>query len=143
MKYLILLILAFSSCVPAEVKATYTFSDLEPAKTTELSNVFQPVFQQLGIRIGGGKAFRYEGKDDRAFLATIDRFYLEHPGFCPLQDAFFVAPDQSLYMTLAAKDFEVAAFIYDQSRRPSLIFAYLGGKSIKKIPTIPCRTAVK
>ena len=144
MKYLIvLLVLVINSCVPVEVKADYVFSDLEPAKATELSTVFQPVFKQLGIRIGTGKAFRYEGKDDRAFLATIDRFYLEHPGFCPLQNAFFAAPDQSLFMTLAAKDLEIAAFVYDQSRRPNLVFAYLDGKSTKKIPTVPCKTATR
>jgi hypothetical protein len=136
------ILLFLASCVPAVLQ--YKFNSLDENKAREMATSFIPQLKAIGVQLEDrGTAFQYQGIDERAFLAVVDKFYLEHPGFCPLQDAFFIAPEQNLYMTVAAKELEVAAFIYDQSQKPNLTFAFFNGKSSKKIPTIPCKTATK
>jgi hypothetical protein len=45
-------------------------------------------------------------------------------------------------MTLASDNgTRVRAFLYDQSRRPRLRFAYAEGTSTRRLPAISCRTA--
>jgi hypothetical protein len=135
-------LLSLAACVPAAVQ--YKFNNLGEIKAREMATTFIPQLKAIGVQLEDrGTAYQYQGSDERAFLAVADKFYLEHPGFCPLQDAFFIAPDQSLYMTVAAKDLEIAVFIYDQSQKPNLTFAFFNGKSTTKIPTVPCRTATR
>jgi hypothetical protein len=137
-----LLLVSLMSCVPAVLQ--YKFNSLDENKAREMVASFIPQLKAIGIQLEDrGTAYQYQGSDERAFLAVVDKFYLEHPGFCPLRDAFFIAPEQNLYMTVAGKELEVAAFIYDQSQKPNLTFAFFNGKSTKKIPTIPCKTATR
>jgi hypothetical protein len=108
----------------------------------ELSLPFAQTLATLDIRLEQGTAFRYEGADNNAFLAAIDRFYLENPGFCPLEKAFFYADNKTTLLTLAAKPntTQIRAFIYDLAGRPKLSFAYFVGSSRSVQKTAPCRS---
>jgi hypothetical protein len=137
-----LLLVSLMSCIPAVVQ--YKFNSLDEIKARDMVASFIPQLKAIGVQLEDrGAAYQYQGSDERAFLAVVDKFYLEHPGFCPLQDAFFIALEQNLYMTVAGKNLEIAAFIYDQSQKPNLTFAFFNGKSTKKISTVPCKTATK
>jgi hypothetical protein len=136
---LVFLLAGLMSCVPSQVK--YDYVSLPQSQVQELSAPFLKDLSKVGVKLETGAAYRYDGSDDRAFLATIDRFYLENPGFCPVENGFFFLEDRQLYLTLAAKDLQVRAFIYDQSLRPKLIFAFINASSATKLPVTPCQTA--
>jgi hypothetical protein len=133
------LMVGLMSCIPSQVK--YEYINLPQSQVQALSAPFVNDLTKAGIKLETGSAYRYDGSDDRAFLATIDRFYLENPGFCPVENGFFFLEDRQLYLTLAAKDFQVRAFIYDQSLRPKLLFAFINASSATKLPVTPCQTA--
>lgn len=123
------------------VTPTYTFQSLESARGLILIEPFRTVLNDLEIRIESGQAFRYDGDDDRAFLAAADAFYTTSPGFCPLREqAFHFLETQAVFMTIAAKELQVRVFVYDRTERPKLEYAYLNGSSTKKLEVTPCRT---
>jgi hypothetical protein len=134
-------------CAPRTVPDAYSvvFLETAPSVASELSLPFAQVLASLEIRLDSGTAFRYEGADNNAFLAAIDRFYLENPGFCPLEKAFYSAENKTTLMTLAAKPntTQIRAFIYDLASRPKLSFAYFVGLSRTVQKTAPCRSAGK
>ena len=86
-------------------------------------------------------AQRYEGNDNRAFSLAIDRFYLEHPGFCPVVGGFLISSSGRSAVTFTAdeKGREVRAFVYDLVSRPRFSFAYVKGSSREVLPVTPCR----
>jgi hypothetical protein len=149
MKWLVAISLAaFIGCAP-QVKApdayTVPFPDASPEIANTLLKAFTTTLKDLGITLTleGVKAYRYEGVDDRAFLAATDRFYLDVPGYCPLERAFYYADNKTTLMTLAAKpnSNQVRAFIYDLATRPKLVFAFYFGTSRTPLKIAPCRTA--
>ena len=140
------------SCAPANQvrvpKADYLFTPLAATAVSTLAQPFKSNLERVGITLEEGQAFGYEGDDERAFYAAVDKFYLEHPGFCPVENAFLNAAN-SLYLTVAARPAarpgdpgtvgEVWAFVYDQSRKPKLTFAFVKGSSSRAIAGTPCR----
>jgi hypothetical protein len=135
------LAVAFIGCAPRGAPI-YTFQSLETARALALIEPFRAVLKDLEIRVEGGRAFRYDGDDDRAFLAAADAFYMESPGFCPLRDgAFHFLEGRAVFMTIAAKELQVRVFVYDRTERPKLEYTYLNGSSMKKLEVTPCRTA--
>jgi hypothetical protein len=134
-----------TACAPKAVPNAYSvpFQSLPSTEAVMLSEPFQATLTSLGIvlNISESKVFRYEGTDDRSFLAAVDRFYLESPGFCPLEKAFYPGAN-NISMTLAAKSgtTQVRAFMYNLSTRPKLVFAYIFGTSRNPLKTAPCHT---
>jgi hypothetical protein len=88
-----------------------------------------------------GTAQRYSGDDTRAFSLIIDRFYLEHPGFCPVTNGFMISATGKTAVTFATDEdgSEVRALVYDLSSRPNFSFVFLRGFSRNKLPVTPCR----
>jgi hypothetical protein len=149
MKKVVAILLAFlAGCAP-QVKPpdaySVPFQDASPEVATALAKGFSQTLKDLGVTLmlEGAKAYRYEGVDDRAFLAATDRFYLDAPGHCPLERAFYYADNKTTLMTLAAKpnSNQVRAFIYDLAVRPKLVFAFYSATSRAPLKTVPCRTA--
>ena len=137
---LLTLTLALISCAPTVVAPR-----LEPVSGDALawSREFTDVLTHYRIGLTRGQVYRYDGADERAFLAAVDGFYLEAPGYCPTVDAYQLAATGTLQMTLAAKDNGVRALIYDLSAKPRFIYAILEGSSAEKLPVTPCRTATR
>jgi hypothetical protein len=150
------LALGLAACAPARqgppVRPEFTFNPQSETVTAALSQAFKSPLYDARIRLGKGKSFKYEGTDQRAFLAMIDRFYLEHPGFCPVENAFLFDQEHQVYLSLAAhpgtgigaaspEAREVRVLVYDQSQQPQLTFAFFEGLSTNPITASPCRTS--
>jgi hypothetical protein len=104
---------------------------------------FSEVARRFELRItdGGQTASRYSGSDGNAFLFIVDRFYAQHPGFCPLEvNGFHAHLEGKVFLTLAAKGLEVRGFVYDLSARPAVTFAFFAASSPTVLKTQPCRT---
>jgi hypothetical protein len=102
------MLLLSSACVPrAAAPDPYTVPFIEATSevTNQLLEPFTSTLSSLGITVSPetAKAYRYEGNNDTAFLAAIDRFYLENPGFCPLEKAFYYADNKTTLITLFTK----------------------------------------
>lgn len=143
MRYTLLLTLLLCACAPRvqpEQQLPTTTADLETFQS--LIAPFREDLAALGISVRSYQAHRYEGTDPNGFVQATNRFYQTYPGFCPLTEAFYVAADGVRFMTLAGNNgLEVRGFLYDQSRRPRLSYAYFSGSSGQVLPAISCETA--
>jgi hypothetical protein len=75
---------------------------------------------------------------------ATNQFYLSNPGFCPLDEGkgFFVSETGVVFLTLASNNTTlVRGFLYDQSLRPKLKYAYFSGNASIDLPSIICETA--
>ena len=126
---LFFLLLVLVACAPAAKPAPrppVTTGDLLTYQ--RLVAPFANDLERLGITLTGYQTYRYEGNDPNGFVAAINTFYQVYPGFCPLADAFYAAPNNVQFMTLASDNgTQIRAFLYDQSRRPRLTYAYVQG----------------
>ena len=134
------LALLFIACAPAVNAPRFEAVGGEALAWTR---DFADVLEYHRISFTAGQLYHYSGNDDKAFLAAVDGFYLEMPGYCPIKDGYHVAPIGALQMTLAAKGSGVRALIYDLSRKPAFTYAILAGSSQQPLPVTPCRTATK
>jgi hypothetical protein len=131
--------------VPVSQKVEYKFLPLTENVGLELVNPFKDQLKNLEIQLGSGMAYQYDGNDSRAFLVVVDRFYQEHPGFCPLvENGFLYLENQpGLFMTLAAPlqpqaGNPVIALVYDQTFKLKLTFVSLKGASRKVLAVNKC-----
>ncbi len=141
----LILIFVLAACVPVNNKVEYAFAPLSEQTGLELTKPFDDQLKMLGIRLGPGLAYQYNGNDSRAFLFVVDRFYLEHPGFCPLAENGFLYLENNtgLFMSLAAPiepqtGNPVIALVYDQNAKPKLRFVSLQGSSRTILPVTKC-----
>ena len=96
---------------------------------------------RLGVSLTGYTTYRYEGSSPNGFVQAVNTFYRTNPGFCPLVEAFYVAPSGVQFMTLAGNNgTQIRAILYDQSRRPKLTYAYVEGTSRQPLPAVVCET---
>jgi hypothetical protein len=140
MKISIAIILLLVSCAPAVVAPRF-----EPVAGDALnqSQEFTEILEHYKITLTNGKLYRYDGNDERAFLAAVDAFYLEKPGFCPVVDGYYVTPNGQHQLTLAAQKTNIRAFIYNLSNKPKFEYAVLEGSSLEPLPVTPCRPAAR
>lgn len=104
---------------------------------------FNGVMQDLAVtQYKGYESYQYQGKDEEVFKRVINGFYLRNPGFCPLTGtAFFAAEDGVRFMTLLGNSTgELRGFLYDQSRRPGLTYAYFAAKGEGAYQGMACKT---
>lgn len=113
---------------------------LGEAEYWQLVAGFESTFQELGVNVSRASVYAYDGTEFGAFEQALNRFYRLNPGFCPLQNAFFVRGEDLVFMTVTARGKDVRAFVYDQNSRPKLKYAYLQGMSQEALPTNVCRT---
>jgi hypothetical protein len=132
------LFIALMGCAPPAVTFQFTPTTTSPLN---LARVFPDVLQYYKIQFSKGTSFEYTGTDERAFLAVVDSFYLEVPGYCPMIDGYHVSSTGFWQMTLAAKDKGVRALIYNLNQKPKFEYAILEGQSLEPLPTRPCSTA--
>jgi hypothetical protein len=147
MRWWILGILFLASCTPA------TSSTSSPTTTTAANSAdeetfrfltapFEQTLRDLNITVTSFETFRYDGDDPNAFITAVNEFYKSNPGFCPLQEAFYPASNGLQFMTLAGNNAtQVRGFLYDQSRKPKLTYAYFEGQVSGLLPAIACETA--
>jgi hypothetical protein len=133
------------ACVPVNQKVEYKFLPLTESIGLELVKPFKEQLKNLEIQLGSGIAYQYDGSDSRAFLAVVDRFYQEHPNFCPVSENGFLYLEKQpgLFMTLAAPlepraGNPVIALVYDQTFKPKLTFVSLKGSSRKVLAVNKC-----
>lgn len=142
--YLVLSVLLglLTACVPVARE------HIEPAQATadlatfeRLVAPFENELDDLGITVLTFQTYRYNGDNPKAFIEAINTFYRQNPGFCPLQEAFYPAQNGVQFMTLAGRNgLEIRGFLYDQSRRPRLTYAYFSGSSTQVLPATVCET---
>jgi hypothetical protein len=145
MRKFILLTLLLVACAPSVQTGGSSSLPVNEASGETLAMLLTPfsnTFSQLGIVVTEGKAYRYEGDDVNAFIQAINDFYKANPGFCPLEQAFYPAESGLQFLTLAGNNTtEVRGFLYDQSRKPRLTYAYVEGVSSQTYQAKPCETA--
>lgn len=125
----------------AEQRIVFTEGDGESVLPT-LVAPFHAYLEGRRIELMGARAFRYDGADPNAFVVAINKFYRDHPGFCPLVDAFAAAPDGQRFLTLASDGTtSIKVFLYDHSERPQLTFAFADATSARVLPVTRCETA--
>lgn len=147
-----LLLLLFAGCAPAvgdlgtvplapQDADGIEFAPAGSEVLAELLSPFRADLAALGIEVTSGAAYAYEGADPNGFVVAINEFYRRNPGYCPLTEAFYAAPDGLRFMTVTGDGgTSVRAFLYDQARRPRLRFAYLEGTSQRPLSAVQCRT---
>ena len=143
----IVLIALLEACTPAAGGAGSVETEpvevetAEAATFTKLAAPFREELRRLGVEVGPVRVYRYEGSDPNAFIEAINTFYRDNPGFCPLVEAFYPAENGVQFMTLAGDNrYNIRGFLYDQSRRPALTYAYFEGTSARVLPAISCET---
>ena len=140
------LLLLLVACAPATETAVEppTQTSDPAANLATYRNLAQPFaadLERLGVTLTGYQVYRYEGADPNGFISAINTFYREYPGFCPLVEGFYAAPSGVQFMTLAGDNgTRIRAFLYDQSRRPRLTYAYAEGTSQQPLPAVVCET---
>jgi hypothetical protein len=105
---------------------------------------FNSTLSNLGVkRITSYRAYKYTGNDDSGFIQAINDFYLTYPGFCPLVDnAFYPAQNGIVFLTLASNNSpQIRGFLYDQSQKPRLTYAYFEASGESSFSSISCKTA--
>ena len=142
---LVSLLLFLVACAPATKPATQPpVVANDPALYQQLVAPFEEDLGRLGITLTNYRTYRYEGSDPNGFITAINTFYQAYSGFCPLTEAFYAAPSGTQFMTVASDNgTQVRAFVYDQSRRPRLIYAYVEGVSQQPLPAVVCETVGK
>ena len=145
----LLCLLFLIACAPATETATEPpVQPSDPAANlATYQNLVAPFaadLERLGITLNDYQIYRYEGADPNGFIGAINAFYREYPGFCPLIEAFYAAPNGVQFMTLASDNStQIRAFLYDQSRRPRLTYAYASGTSQQPQAAVVCETATE
>ena len=137
-------LLLFASCAPSASNPTETGQLVVDEQTayTGLVAPFEVDLRQLGIVVTNYDAYYYGGSDPNAFIEATNIFYQSNPGFCPIQNAFYAAANGLQFMTLASNGgTQIRGFLYNQSRRPRLTYAYFEGTSATTVLTSPCETA--
>lgn len=137
------LLMLVSACAPAVTSANFEYAPLSATTAQAMVQGFAPTLEGLAINLerGSETALRYAGSDQQAFLAIIDRFYQQNPGFCPLERGGFHSDTSGkVFLTIAAKGLEVRGFVYDLSARPRIDFALFAGSSAVVLKTQACRT---
>ena len=145
MKYLVFLsslLLLLCSCVPASSTATddLALSSSQKESFQYLMTPFERDLRELGISLGDYESYEYRGSSQDGFTQAVNTFYRDNPGFCPLGNAFYASETGLQFMTLAAKGIDVRGFLYDQSRRPALSYAYFDGVAETAQAVIVCET---
>ncbi len=108
-----------------------------------LLDPFNLVMQDLDVtQYKRYESYQYQGKDEEVFKRVINQFYLKNPGFCPLAGtAFFAAEDGVRFMTLLGNSSgELRGFLFDQSRRPGLTYAYFAASGKGVYQGVACKT---
>ena len=136
------LILLLAACAPSTEPAQEPVSATHDlAAYTRLVAPFEGDLARLGVTLTGYQTYRYEGSSPNGFVQAVNTFYRVYPGFCPLAEGFYVAPSGVQFMTLAGNNgTQVRAFLYDQSRRPKVAYAYVEGTSQRPLPAVTCET---
>jgi len=125
-----------SSCAPRVTsQPDLPVTALGEAEGQALVQGFLPALSEAGVTVTRVSAFAYQGSQGGAFEQATRRFYALNPGFCPVQGGFLTRGSDYVYLTLAARGLDVRAFVYDQTNRPTLTYAYLEGKSTEALPT--------
>ncbi len=139
---LVFLLLLLVACTPATEPAPEPpVSTSDPEVYKRLIAPFEADLERLGVTLTGYQTYRYEGNNPNGFITAINTFYRAYPGFCPLVDAFYAAPNSAQFMTVASNNgTQVRVFLYDQSRRPRLTYAYVEGVSQQLLPAVVCET---
>lgn len=107
----------------------------------ELVAPFRFDLEQLGISITSFEAFEYQGNNENVFFQATNDFYTNNPGYCPLENAFYASETALSFMTLASDNATtVRGFLYDQSKRPALTYAYFKGTATQSLAAIVCET---
>ncbi|GGJ33170.1 hypothetical protein [Deinococcus roseus] len=134
------MLLVLGACAPAVQDDTVPVSPLPQSVTQEQQGYFQQELKDLGITILSGSSALYAGLESTAFQKLVDQFYRSHPGYCPLENAFFIKDNPfGVYMTVTAKGDQIAAFIYDQRQKPRVTYSVLEGKSSQVLAVGLCR----
>jgi hypothetical protein len=145
MRHFLMLTLLVVACAPGVQKSGSANLAVTEASADTLALLLAPfsnTFNQLGIVVTGGQAYRYNGTDANGFIQAINEFYKSNPGFCPLEQAFYPAENGLQFLTLAGNNTtEVRGFVYDQSRKPKLTYAYVLGVSSQVYKAKVCETA--
>jgi hypothetical protein len=145
MRYFALLALVLVACAPSVQNTGSSSLPVTEASEETLVMLLAPfanTFNHLGIVVTEGKAYRYEGDDVNAFIQAINEFYRTNPGFCPLKQGFYPAESGVQFMTLAGRNTtEIRGFLYDQSQRPRLTYAYFEGTASQVFTATVCETA--
>ncbi len=145
----LLCLLFLIACAPATETATEPptqASDPAVNLATYQSLVapFAADLERLGVTLNDYQIYRYEGANPNGFINAINTFYREYLGFCPLVEAFYAAPNGVQFMTLASDNStQIRAFLYDQSRRPRLTYAYVEGTSQQPQTAVVCETVTE
>lgn len=139
------LVVTLASCVPQTQQNPQSLAadTADEAAFQTLVAPFRDELSELGVTLLSHQAYRYEGEDPNAFIQAINAFYQTYPGFCPLAENAFFADEEGLqFLTLASNNnYQVRGFLYDQSRRPRLTYAYFEASSGRNLPAIVCETA--
>jgi hypothetical protein len=142
-----LLLVFLASCTPATTAAPQTSFQIEVENRDDFKVLISPFIkdlQNMGIEITEFQMYRYEGEEPSAFIQATNEFYLSNPGFCPLDEGagFFVAESGVVFLTLASNNTtSIRGFLYDQSHRPKLKYAYFSGNASVDVASIICETA--
>jgi hypothetical protein len=145
-QFVVLVLLA--GCAPRIVEAPpappLEVTPLGSDAFTVLITPFGQTLGELGVaKYDSYSAYRYNGVENDSFIRATNEFYLRNPGFCPLVDtAFFAADNGVIFMTLAGNNTnELRGFVYDQSQRPRLTYAYFAVRGNGPFQAIVCETA--
>lgn len=141
----LLIALVLLGCAPAIEDPLEEPLATESANAEVMSTLISPFAQDLGalgITVTQREAYIHSGSDPDAFAKATNTFYLSNPGFCPLENAFFYDETGTKFMTLAGNNTgSIRGFLYDQSRRPRLTYAYFSGQTQQNLRAIVCDTA--
>lgn len=130
-------LLALAGCAP-RMTAPPSFSAANPQVYRALIAPFEADLRVAGVTFSKASVYEYRGTDPNAFQQATNDFYRRYPDFCPAQGGFLSATERPVYLTLAVKGSEVRAFVYDQSERPKLRFAYAEGVSAVSLERAVC-----
>jgi hypothetical protein len=144
----LLLAAGVAACAPRVVEAPPPPPlEVTPLGSAEFNALVAPFGKTLGA-LGVAQydrywVYRYGGVEDDAFISATNEFYLQNPGFCPLvENAFFASETGTQFMTLAGNNTnELRGFLYDQSQRPRLTYAYFAVRGNGPFQAIVCETA--
>lgn len=131
------------ACAPTatqqEEEPIAEITPLDSSTARALQGAFQDVFLDAGIVVQNAQAFKYTGLSASGFTGLINLFYKKYPGFCPVVNGFVIAEERpNTFMTLTARGKDVRAFVYDQSEKPFVTYAYLEGESRGVLDVRPC-----
>jgi hypothetical protein len=144
----VFLLILLAACAPRTVETPppppLEVTPLGRDAFVALVNPFATTLGELGVaQYDSYSVYRYDGAENDAFIRATNEFYLRNPGFCPLvNNAFFAADNGVQFMTLAGNNTnELRGFLYDQSQRPRLTYAYFAVRGNGRFQAIVCETA--